>query len=87
VAPRAHPGDGALDLVDAAHLGLRDRLAARRRLPSGSHVPHPGITARRVQAWQDTFPSPLDIWLDGERVGPARSLSVRVETAALTVVL
>jgi hypothetical protein len=86
VAPRAHPGDGRLELLDA-DLGWRDRWGARSRLPSGAHVPHPGITERRVAAWQDDLAPPLDVWLDGERIGRASTLSVRVEPAALTVVV
>jgi hypothetical protein len=29
----------------------------------------------------------LDVWLDGQLVGPARSLSIRVEPDALTCVV
>ena len=48
VAPRAHPDDGVLDLFDvAASMSLTDRLAARRRLPAGGHLPHPAIAASR----------------------------------------
>ena len=84
VAPRAHPGDGRLDTFDARP-SLAVRLAARRRLPAGTHVPHPDIVQRRVAAAQFDFDPPLDVRLDGRRVGRARTLSVRVEPAALEV--
>ena len=88
VAPRAHPGDGRLDVVDvAASMGLRDRLRARSRLPAGAHVPHPAITIERRAAVQLEFDRPTAVWLDGERVGEARRLSVRVEPDALTCVV
>ena len=46
VAPRAHPGDGLLDTLDVS-MSLRDRIKARRRLATGTHVPHPGIAQQR----------------------------------------
>lgn len=89
VAPRAHPGDGRLELldVDPSAFGLADRVKARRRLPTGAHVPHPGIREQRVGAWQATFAPPLRVWLDGVAMGEATNVSVRVEPDALTVVV
>jgi hypothetical protein len=87
VAPRSHPGDGKLDVVEVApSMPVGDRWKARRRLPSGTHVPHPAITERRVAAIQ------LDVagrrvLVDGRPVGAATSLSIRVEPDALTVVV
>jgi len=86
VAPRAHPGDGLLDVVDG-DLALTQRLKARRRLPAGLHVPHPGIRVQRRAAVQLDLQPPLDVWLDGVRVGRASTLSLRVEPDALTVVV
>ena len=83
-APRSHAGDGRLDVFDADP-PLAVRLAARRRLPSGSHVPHPQITQRRVAAAQYDLDPALDIYLDGVRLGRARTLSLRVEAGALDV--
>lgn len=84
VAPRSHPGDGRLDVFDASP-PLSVRLAARRRLPSGTHVPHPDITQRRITASQYDLDPALDVYLDGHRLGPARTLSLRVEPGALEV--
>lgn len=87
VAPRAHPNDGSLDLV-TADLSWRDRGKAWRRLPQGTHVPHPGIIERRTAATQVDLAPPCGIWLDGRRLpGRARALSIRVEPDALTVVV
>ena len=86
VAPRSHPNDGRLDTVDA-DLSLGDRLKARSRLPSGSHVPHPGIIERRVKALQVDLDRGMRVWLDGECIGPARTLSIRTVPDALTVVV
>lgn len=86
VAPRSHPNDGLFDIFDS-DLTMGDRWKARSRLRTGTHVPHPGITQRRVAAAQFEFDSPMPIWLDGERVASARRLSVRIEPDAATCVV
>lgn len=86
VAPRAHPGDGRLELFEA-DLPLGDRIKARTRLRTGTHVPHPGIRTRRVRSVQLDVPAGTKVWLDGECIGPARVLSIRVAPDALTVVV
>jgi hypothetical protein len=86
LAPRGHPNDGLLDVFEAA-LGVADRLKVRARLASGTHLPHPGITQRRVAAAQFEFRRPTSVELDGELVAQARTLSVRLEPDALKVVV
>lgn len=83
-APRSHPGDGRLDVFDADP-PLMVRLAARRRLPSGTHIPHPHITQRRTAAAQYDLEPALDVYLDGVRLDRTRTLSLRVEAGALEV--
>jgi putative lipid kinase YegS-like protein len=82
IAPRAHPGDGRLDLLDG-NPRLGDRWKARQRLMTGTHLPHPDISVRRVSAAQIEFTRTTPIHLDGELAGHARSLSIRVEPDAL----
>ena len=86
VAPRAHPGDGRLEVVEVT-MPPGERLKARRRLPRGTHVPHPGIRITRESALQRDLPAGHRVWLDGERLGPARTLSIRVEPDALRIVV
>ncbi len=86
VAPRAHPGDGSFDVLDA-NMSLGDRCKARSRLPLGTHVPHPAIAMTRARDLRLTFDAPMPIWLDGELVGRARSVHVVVEPDTLAVVL
>lgn len=86
VAPRSHPNDGLLDVLDGDP-SLDDRLKARRRLVTGTHVPHPDIEVRRVAAVQVRFDRPTPVWLDGERIGAATDLSIRVEPDAWTAVV
>jgi hypothetical protein len=85
VAPRGHPNDGLLDTFEVT-MSVGERIKARSRLATGTHVPHPGIKQRRVAAVQVDVAG-LDVWLDGELVGPAQSLSIRVEPDALTCVV
>ena len=49
VAPRGHPNDGRLDVLDA-DLPFDERLQVRARLKAGTHVPHPRIDERHVTA-------------------------------------
>ncbi|HWC69080.1 MAG TPA: hypothetical protein VG478_13510 [Acidimicrobiales bacterium] len=87
LAPRSHPADGVLDVVEVGSMSLPDRWRAWRRLPTGTHVPHPAIAQRRVREATFTFSRPRRIWLDGEPAGTATEVAVRAEPAALTVCL
>lgn len=86
VAPRSHPNDGLLDVLDG-NLPLGQRMQARHRLPLGTHVPHPGIEQRRTAAIQIELDRPTPIELDGAALGSARVLSMRVEPDALHCVV
>ncbi|MDQ3294312.1 MAG: hypothetical protein M3527_07670, partial [Actinomycetota bacterium] len=88
VAPRAHPGDGLLDVVDVdPDMPVGERWKAWRRLPSGTHVPHPRISVRRVDAVQLDVPAGARVELDGRGLRPARTLSLRLEPDAVTVLV
>ena len=84
LGPRAHPNDGLLDVYQA-DLSIPQRLQVRSRVRHGAHLPHPGIKERRTAAMQIELPSPRSVHLDGERVGEACNLALRVEPDALTV--
>jgi hypothetical protein len=86
VAPRAHPGDGQVDVVTvAATMDLRSRFQAWRRLPTGTHVPHASITARRAREATIELAAVAPVVADGRRIGRARAFTVTVEPGALTV--
>ena len=74
-----------LDTFDVT-MSVGDRFKARSRLATGTHLPHEGIKQRRVAAVQVDVGG-LDVWLDGECIGPAHSLSIRVEPDALLCVV
>lgn len=86
LGPQAHPGDGLLDISHGC-LSTSDRLRALRRLGTGDHLPHPQISCHRTGAFQVAFQGPLMVELDGQPVQRASNLSIRVEPAALTVVV
>ena len=86
VAPRAHPNDGLLDVLDAS-VPVGERLKVRSRLTHGTHLPHPAISVQRRPAVQVEFPRPVPVHLDGELAGSFRTLSVRVDPDAVTVVV
>jgi hypothetical protein len=86
VAPRGHPNDGRVEtfVVDPA-MTVRQRLSARRRLRTATHVPHPQITVRSVRAESWTFPDALEVTVDGRRAGRARTIEVVVDPDAAVV--
>jgi hypothetical protein len=86
VAPRAHPGDGMLDILDVA-LDFGDRLKARRRLRTGTHVPHRDITQVRAASARAAFDKRFDVWVDGRRVGDATAIAVRVTGELVDIVV
>jgi hypothetical protein len=69
VVPRGHPGDGKAE-VQIYGLERRERRLLRARLPSGAHVPHPGIRQRSAQAVELRFHQPVHLEVDGV-TGPA----------------
>lgn len=86
VAPRSHPNDGRADVVrvDPA-MTLRERLQARRRARTGTHLPHPRLTARSTSDWSADFDRPLRLYVDGARCGTVRRLRIVVVPDALIV--
>lgn len=84
LGPRSHPGDGRLDLTEG-RLGPRQRLLARVRARSGTHLPHPALTTRRVQEHHFDLGRPVTAHLDGESVLTCTSGVVRVIPDAIVV--
>ena len=84
--PRGHPNDGRLDLLDA-RLPTGELWKVRRRLPTGSHLPHPGIETRRIKAETVELERTLAVWLDGEPAGEGRTFAFRCVPDALRVLV
>lgn len=86
LGPRSHPDDGLLDITDGT-MSLGDRWKARRRLPTGTHLPHPALRTSRTAAATFELDPALTVHVDGRPVGRANNLAIRVEPDALTVVV
>ena len=85
LGPRAHPNDGLLD-VTVGSLPVGQRLQARRRATSGTHLPHPGLTTSRTATWNHHFDRPIPVWIDGVLATRGRRISVEIEPDALLLV-
>lgn len=83
VAPRGHPNDGRAEVVEVdAAMTVRQRCQAWRRLPSGSHVPHPLIASSHRSSVEWVFERPLAVALDGVAHQGVTHLRVTVEPDA-----
>ncbi|MEM7092921.1 MAG: hypothetical protein AAF567_07955 [Actinomycetota bacterium] len=76
-APRAHPGDGRLDIVDF-EVGIVDWWKAKRRLPTGTHVPHPGVRVRSARRWERDLEGRTPVRIDGRTVIRASHIVIEV---------
>ena len=84
LGPRAHPNDGLLDITVGA-LPLGQRLLARSRVRSGTHLPHPALTVRRVERWTHRFSAPRTVRLDGRAIGRGRDVEVWVRPDSFSI--
>jgi len=81
LVPRGHPGDGRVELQAYAP-APGERRAMRRRLASGSHLPHPRIMTRTVRRVAISAARPLPLEVDGEARPTATSLVATVRSGA-----
>ena len=85
LGPRAHPNDGRLDVTEGSLPRRVWRDGARRAL-TGTHVPHPDLTERRVDELLLDEVGKLGWWLDGVKMPTAVRLVVRCRPDAAVVV-
>ena len=81
VAPRGHPNDGRVELTQVSRaMGLRQRWSARSRLRTGTHLPHPLINAKSVPSFVTNFDegSQQVLWIDQQRIGQVKSVTIEV---------
>lgn len=86
LGPRSHPNDGLVD-VTTGSLPWQQRLMARRRAATGTHLPHPRLRVARVKTFEHSFDRPIPVWIDGVRCGRTRRLSLEVAPDAGLVVV
>jgi len=88
ISPSSHPNDGRFEwvVVDAA-MSLRHRLVARRRLPTGGHLPHPSIRITHVATASWRFARPVRCIVDGVDRGRITTLDVTIEPDAFDLIV
>jgi diacylglycerol kinase family enzyme len=87
LVPRGHPGDGRLE-VQVYALRASERGPMRRRLPTGTHLPHPRIVATSGRTIVvTTGGARLDLTLDGRPADRVRELHAVVRHPALRLLI
>jgi hypothetical protein len=87
VVPRGHPGDGRAE-VQVYAVPRGQRSGVRRRLPQGTHLPHPAITqtsGRRVDVV--AAKRPVDLEVDGVVTPAAVRVTVEIAPEAFLIVV
>jgi hypothetical protein len=80
IAPRAHPNDGKLDIVEVARtMTARQRITAWRRSLVGTHLPHPNIAYSQSDfySWSGKL---SNLTVDGEKLGKVSHVQCRVQS-------
>lgn len=88
IAPRAHPNDGTLHLLELdPGMAWRERVIARHRSLSGTHVPHPDITLATRTEWGTTRTGSEDLVIDNKTIRRWKSVTVTIDPDALSVLI
>ena len=85
VAPRAHPNDGKLDIVEISPaMRWNQRMMAWRRTRIGTHLPHPLIQYSQGEffSWSGTSQRLI---IDGEFVSRVQQVSCRIQSDCVAV--
>lgn len=83
--PRGHPGDGVFE-VQIYDVPRSQRRELRRRLRTGTHVPHPQIAQGRGRALDVVGAHPLPLVVDGIHRGRVRAIRVELLPGAGTLI-
>ena len=87
LVPRGHPGDGWAE-VQVYALGRRERAEMRRRLPTGTHLPHPRIVAGRARRIDvEVAAGRLPVEIDGHRRRGSGRLEVTLVPASIRLLI
>ena len=86
LVPRGHPGDGRLE-VQVYALAPSARRAMRRRLATGTHLPHPSIRTGQGQRVTVRWEGARPLEIDGVARAGAQVVGVDLAPAGLRLVL
>ena len=86
LVPRGHPGDGWAE-VQVYALARRARRAMRRRLPTGTHVPHPAVRSGRARRVEIEVARAVPVEVDGRPKGRTGRLVVTLIPAAIRLLV
>ncbi len=83
--PRGHPNDGKFEVLTiSAAMPWRQRREFRRRLPTGTHIPHPLVHMHSItSSWHASAQGTAII--DGTEIGVIEDLTVTIGPDSLTV--
>lgn len=89
IAPRAHPNDGFLDLLEIDEvMPWRQRWSASRRAQTGVHIPHPHISSKRVRELRiERMAQSERLIVDGVRIKDWHTVVIQVKPDYWQVVL
>jgi YegS C-terminal NAD kinase beta sandwich-like domain len=86
LVPRGHPGDGWAE-VQVYTVPRNERRAMRRRLASGTHVPHPFIKAGRARHVEIEIDRAVPLEVDGRARGTTQRLAVDLVPEAIRLLV
>jgi len=86
LVPRGHPGDGRVE-VHVYALRRSQRAAMRRRLPQGSHLPHPRIVTGTARRFAVTGSAPLPWAVDRRPQPPRARIAGHVQPGAYRILI
>jgi hypothetical protein len=86
LVPRGHPGDGWAE-VQVYALARNERRPMRRRLPTGTHLPHPSIHTSRARHIEIEIARALPLEVDGREQERTRRLSVTLVPEAIRILV
>jgi diacylglycerol kinase family enzyme len=80
VAPRAHPNDGKVEVLTiTSQMSLRQRFLARRKMQTGTHLPHPDLSSKQIATQSIVRQNGEKLMIDGRKIDNWASISIRVE--------
>lgn len=88
VTPGSHPNDGKFEILSMdASMSVRQRLIARRRARTGSHLPHPCLTRMTRTEFSIERRGGQRLFVDSVDVGEWDSVRVHIDPDRLRVLV